>query len=305
MKVSVITICRNARDGIGRTLDSVAHQSYQNIEHIIIDGASTDGTLEILKGHRHKPTLLVSEPDAGIYDAMNKGLARATGDLIHFLNAEDWLYDARSVENAVRFVERHPDGDLFYGDIEVRLPEGGSVIHTPQEADKAAEAMVCGCLPHQGTFARRKVFDRTGPFDTRWRVHADYDWFLKAIADPSVTLMHMPVTVASFGLGGTSSNLAKGQPEVYAIQNALPFYQSEAWLRRRIELYQDSFLAVRLENAELKRRLAEGGGGVSWERLARGVARRGRDRLRRGGGPQRPAGKPRRVPVSSFSRYQR
>lgn len=278
MKVSVITICRNVRNGIERTLESVACQTHPDIEHIVIDGASTDGTLDILERHRARIAVLVSEPDGGIYDAMNKGLARATGDLVHFLNAEDWFYDARSVEQAVRFIERHPEADLFYGDIEVRLPDGTTVIHVPQEADKAAEAMVCGCLPHQGTFARRSVFDRTGLFDTRWRVHADYDWFLKAIADETITLRHMPVTVASFGLGGSSSDLAKGQPEVYAIQNALPFYQSEAWLRRRIELYQDSVLAIRLENADLKRRLAAAGGlRPTW----RDLARRGRDRMRR------------------------
>lgn len=282
MKVSVITICRNAREGIARTLESVAFQSYGNIEHIVIDGASTDGTLEVLERHRDRVATLVSEPDGGIYDAMNKGLARATGDVIHFLNAEDWFYDARSVEDAVRFIERHPEGDLFYGDIEVRLPDGGAVIHVPQDADKAAETMVCGCLPHQGTIARRSVFDRTGPFDTRWRTHADYDWFLKAIADEGVTLTHMPVIVASFGLGGASSNLAKGQPEVYAIQNAQPFYQSEAWLRRRIEIYQENFLAVRRENADLKRRLSETAAGPDWRDLGlRDLVRWGRDRLRR------------------------
>ena len=283
MKVSVVTICRNVHAEIGPTLDSVAAQTHADIEHIVIDGASTDGTLGILDAHRKRLAVLVSEPDGGIYDAMNKGIARATGELVHFLNAGDWFYDAHAVENAVRFVERNPQGDLFYGDIEVRLPDGQTVIHVPQEPDKAAETMVCGCLPHQGTFARRSVFDRTGPFDTRWRVHADYDWFLKAIADEATTLCHMPVTVASFGLGGSSSDLAKGQPEVYAIQNALPLYQSDAWLRRRIELYQESFLAVRLENAELKRRLGAGTGAApSWcDLTVRDVARRGRDRLRR------------------------
>ncbi|AWK90173.1 glycosyltransferase family 2 protein [Azospirillum thermophilum] len=282
MKVSVITVCRNAQAVIGRTLDSVALQTYGNIEHIVIDGASTDGTLDLLESHRPRLAALVSEPDTGIYDAMNKGLARATGDLVHFLNADDWFYDPGAVEAAVRFVERHPEGDLFYGDIEVRMPDGQTIIHVPQDPDKAAETMVCGCLPHQGTFARRSVFDRTGPFDTRWRVHADYDWFLKAIADDAVTLLHMPVTVASFGLGGTSSNLAKGQPEVYAIQNSLPLYQSEAWLRRRIELYQESFLAVRMENAELKRRLtAAEGGGQTPRNALRDLARYGRDRLHR------------------------
>ncbi|MBK4723118.1 glycosyltransferase [Azospirillum sp. YIM DDC1] len=282
MKVSVITICRNVRDGIGRTLESIARQTYQDVEHIVIDGASTDGTLDVLEAHRDRIAVLVSEPDGGIYDAMNKGLARATGEVILFLNAEDWFYDAHSLENAVCFMKQHPEADLFYGDIEVRLPEGGSVIHIPQEAEKAAETMICGCLPHQGTFARRAVFERTGPFDTRWRVHADYEWFLKAIADESVTLIHMPVIVASFGLGGASSNLAKGQPEVYAIQNALPFYQTEAWLRRRVEIYQENFLAVRLENADLKRRLAEAAASGNVQPTWRDLARRGRDLARRG-----------------------
>ena len=282
MKVSVITICRNVRDGIGRTLESIARQAYQDVEHIVIDGASTDGTLDVLEAYRDRIAVLVSEPDGGIYDAMNKGLARATGEVILFLNAEDWFYDAYAVENAVRFMKQHPEADLFYGDIEVRLPEGGSVIHIPQEADKAAETMICGCLPHQGTFARRSVFERTGPFDTRWRVHADYEWFLKAIADESVTLIHMPVIVASFALGGTSSNLAKGQPEVYAIQNALPFYQTEAWLRRRVEIYQENFLAVRLENADLKRRLAEAAAAGNVQPTWRDLARRGWDLARRG-----------------------
>ncbi|MBY3757554.1 glycosyltransferase [Azospirillum formosense] len=281
MKVSVITICRNVRHGIGRTLESIAQQTYQDVEHIVIDGASTDGTLDLLEAHRDRIAVLVSEPDGGIYDAMNKGLARATGDVILFLNAEDWFYDAHSLENAVRFMTQHPEADLFYGDIEVRLPDGNSVIHIPQEADKAAETMICGCLPHQGTFARRSVFDRTGPFDTRWRVHADYEWFLKAIADDTITLTHMPVIVASFGLGGTSSNLAKGQPEVYAIQNALPFYQTETWLRRRVEIYQENFLAVRLENAELKRRLAEAAEAGAIRPTWRDLARRGRDVARR------------------------
>lgn len=273
-KVSVITVCRNSLKTLPTTLDSVARQTYPNIEHIVIDGASTDGTREYLEGRRISLAVLVSEPDGGIYDAMNKGLTHATGDLIHFLNADDCFYDAEAVERAVRAIEEHPDAGLYYGNIEVRPPCGMPFVYAPEDAEKAAEMMVCGCLPHQGTFARRRVFDRTGPFDTRWRLHAEYDWFLKAIADDGIGLRHIPVIVASFALGGESGNLAKGQPEIYAIQNAATLYQTPEWQQRRIELYQASLLAVRMENAALKDRLA---GTVGMDTALRTMARCLRD----------------------------
>ena len=112
--------------------------------------------------------------------------------------------------------------------------------------------MVLGCLPHQATFARRAVFERTGPFDLRWRRHADYDWWIKVIADPQIRLRQIGTVVARFALGGASSDLAKGQPEVFAIQNAAPLYQSPAWDRRRLEMFQRAYLEARIEVAQLR-----------------------------------------------------
>lgn len=254
--VSIVTVCYNAATDIERCLRSVARQSHPYIEYIVIDGGSTDGTLATIEKYRDRIAVLVSEPDNGIYAAMNKGLASATGDLVYFLNADDYLLDEQVVGDVAGFVATHPQGGVYYGSIELRQPGGETIgVYQPNGPMMAAEIMVCGCLPHQATFARRDVFERTGPFDESYRYHADYDWFLKVIADPDIGLVRLPRVVASYQLGGASAQLAQGQPEAYRIQNASPLYASEDWSRRRIAIYQEALLATRVENAELKARL--------------------------------------------------
>jgi glycosyltransferase involved in cell wall biosynthesis len=253
-KLSVITVCRNAAKSIEKCVRSVIEQSYRPIEYILIDGASTDQTPAIIQKYYDHIAVLVSEPDNGIYSAMNKGLLHATGDLVYFINADDYLVDKHVLADVAGFIETHPDADVYYGSIEIRDENGAKVVVVP-DADKAAEFLVCGCLPHQATFARRAVFERTGLFDERYRRHADYDWFLKVVADPELKLVRFDRIVAFFNSGGASSQLALGQPEVYRIQNASPLYQSEEWSRRRIEILQGALLATRIENAELTRQL--------------------------------------------------
>lgn len=257
--VSVITVCRNAAATLEACLTSVAAQSWPNIEHIIIDGASTDGTAAIVARHRARLAVVVSEPDRGLYDAMNKGVARSQGEFIIFLNADDVFAGPDALRDAMREIARDPEGDVYYGGLEV-LMGGARHRHTPPPPDQAAEEMVLGCLPHQATLARRAVFDRTGPFDLRWRRHADYDWWLKVLADPSIRLRQLRTVVACFALGGASSDLAKGQPEVFAIQNASPVYDGPEWDRRRIDMLQKAWLDARLEAARLREALAQASG---------------------------------------------
>ncbi len=249
--VSVITVCWNAAATLEACLASVAAQTYPAIEHVIIDGASTDGTAAILARHRDRIAVLVSEPDRGLYDAMNKGVARASGTFVIFMNADDHFATPRAVEQAMAEIQRGPEADVFYGSILVR--DGGRTIrHDPPPPERVPEEMILGCLPHQATFARRTVFDRTGPFDLRWRRHADYDWWLKVLADPAIRVRRIGTLVASYALGGASSDLAKGQPEVHAIQNAAALYRSAEWDRRRIEIYQKAHLALRIELTQLQ-----------------------------------------------------
>lgn len=252
--VSVITVCFNAAATLEACLESVAAQTWRPIEHIVIDGASTDGTRDILERRRDQIATLVSEADGGIYDAMNKGIARARGEFVFFLNADDLFASPGAVAEAMAAISRDPDGDVYYGSIMVR--DGTQITrHDPPPPEQAAEEMVLGCLPHQGTFARRAVFGRTGSFDVRWRRHADYAWWMKVIADPEIRLRQIPTLVASFALGGASSDLAKGQPEVYAIQNSATLYRTPAWDRRRLEMFQNAYLSARIELA--KRREVE------------------------------------------------
>jgi glycosyltransferase involved in cell wall biosynthesis len=255
IKLSVITVCYNAAACIDTCVRSVVNQIYENLEYIIIDGGSSDGTLEVLNRYRAQISILISEPDAGIYSAMNKGLSLATGDLIFFLNADDYFVDQKVTRDVVEWIADHPAGDVYYGSIEVRREDGIRVIHEPDPPERAAESMICGCLPHQATFARHHVFERGGQFDESYRYHADYAWFLKVIDDPEIKLVRFNRVVASFQLGGRSSQLANGQPEVYRIQNASPLYQSEEWSRRRIAEFQKHLLIVRVENAQLKAEL--------------------------------------------------
>ncbi len=263
--VSVITVCRNAARTLETCLESVAAQSYAAIEHIVIDGASTDGTKAILERHRARLATVVSEPDAGLYDAMNKGVALARGTFVLFLNADDSFAASDTVARAMAEIARAPDAEVYYGSILVTR-EQAVQRHDPPPPEQAAAEMVLGCLPHQATFARRTVFERTGPFDLRWRRHADYDWWMKVIADPGIRLRRIRTVVARFAVGGASSDLAKGQPEVFAIQNAAALYRSPEWDRRRLEMFQRAYLGARIE-AERLREAAGGSGMTTRERL--------------------------------------
>jgi glycosyltransferase involved in cell wall biosynthesis len=249
--VSIITVCRNAAATLDTCITSVLAQTYPAIEYVVVDGASTDSTADILSRHRAGIAVLLSEPDRGLYDAMNKGIRLASGEFLLFMNADDYFADAKAVADAMAEIAAAPHADVYYGSLLVRM-SGGKVRHDPPPPEAAAEEMVLGCLPHQATFARRAVFQRVGEFDLRWRRHADYDWWLKVMADPELRLGRIGRVIASYAMGGASSDLAKGQPEVYAIQNASPLYRSAEWDRRRLELFQQAYLKARVELTFLK-----------------------------------------------------
>jgi len=256
MKISVITVCYNASTVIESCLQSVAEQTHDAVEHIVIDGLSGDGTVDVIHRYPHVATL-VSEPDHGIYDAMNKGLDHVTGDYVLFLNADDRFASARSVANAVKAIGRDPGGDVYYGALEVRTLAGMTSVFRPPPPAEAPELMICGCLPHQSTLARPSVFARTGRFDRRYRYHADYDWFLKILGDPMIDVRSVDEVIGSFSEGGASSQLAAGQPEVYAIQNSAPLYATPEWNRKRIAVLQEAFLRERIEAERLRGEMRE------------------------------------------------
>lgn len=246
MKVSVITVCFNANAVIAACLDSVASQTYTDIEHIIIDGASTDGTIDTIARYPHITTL-VSEPDTGIYNAMNKGIARASGDYLYFLNADDMFLAPNTLEVAMEAVKALPDADVIYGGLHVREKNGNCFVFHPPPPEEAPDFLIYGCLPHQSTLARRTVFEKTNGFDEVYRIFGDYHWFLKVFADPDIMIRRIDCIIGSYFLGGASTNLSLGQPEFYKIQNCSAVYGTPEWDKRRIDVYQEKLLELRLQ----------------------------------------------------------
>jgi len=176
MSVCIITVCFNSAKTIRKTLDSVKSQTWKNIDHIIIDGGSTDGTLGIIKDYEDSLGCLVSEPDNGLYDAMNKGISRATGEVVYFLNSDDILCTPEVISDVVHAFQFDPKTDLLYGNVIYKYQnrqERRSFKHISKKN------ILFENLCHQAVFARRRLFEKVGGFDTDYKIAADYDWILR------------------------------------------------------------------------------------------------------------------------------
>jgi glycosyltransferase involved in cell wall biosynthesis len=206
MKVSVVTVCFNNQYTIFDTLNSVAGQDYVNIEHIIIDGLSTDGTLEIIRNQPKPVSLLISEKDSGIYDAMNKGILRATGDVIVFLNADDFFAEKSVISDVVNLFEK-TDSDAVYGDLVYVHPENTLKITRKWVAGLYRPgAFNFGWMPpHPTFFVKRSVFSRFGSFDLRLNSAADYELMLRFIHKNKIKLAYLNRILVRMRTGGTSN----------------------------------------------------------------------------------------------------
>lgn len=203
MKISVVTVVYNGEDSIERTINSVLNQEGVDIEYIIVDGDSTDSTMEIVRKYECRISHIVSEPDRGIYDAMNKGLKLASGDVIAFLNSDDW-YES----NVLRFIAdvfEKKDIDILCADARM-IGEYGSWIRKAELDEKTIIIQ----LPtsHQAIFATRKWYEKIGGFDTNYVISADYEWITRSIT-VGCRIDMLPMLVVNFSLGGMSSKYGK------------------------------------------------------------------------------------------------
>ena len=202
LKVSVITVSFNASKTIEATIKSVLSQSYDNIEYIIVDGKSTDDTLKIVGKYKGKISKVISEKDKGLYDAMNKGVKNAKGDVVYFLNADDILKDSKVVENIVNEFDK--DTDFVFGDVEFFYPLENKYVRISRIAS-IYELKKGHMPPHQGTFAKRKLLLKY-PFDLKYRSSADFDFFCKAIINGTKS-KKADLIVAINAMGGVSSGI--------------------------------------------------------------------------------------------------
>jgi glycosyltransferase involved in cell wall biosynthesis len=221
MKVTLITVCRNAAAVIGASLESVFAQTHGDIEVIVIDGASTDGTQQVVERYRERLAHYVSEPDKGIYDAMNKGLRAATGEVIGFVNAGDLLMTPQVIAQVVDSFQRS-HADAVYGDI---------IMVDEHDIHKVHRTWLSGTYhranfrkgwmpPHVGTFIRKSAYDRFGHFNTDLRIAADYEILLRMLYKHEIRTIHLREVLVRFRLGGMSNgsvrHILKANREVRA-----------------------------------------------------------------------------------------
>jgi glycosyltransferase involved in cell wall biosynthesis len=199
-KLSIITVVYNNVKDIERTILSVLNQTYTNIEYIVIDGQSTDGTMEVIRQYQNRISQLISEKDKGIYDAMNKGLAVATGNYVLFMNSGDEIYSTSTVKNVFAAAE---DADIYYGETEMIDDTGKSLGRRRHQAPKQFtwRSFKYGMsVSHQAIYIKRTLVQFYNP---KYELSADIDWILQA-AKKANTIINVNQYVAKYLVGGMS-----------------------------------------------------------------------------------------------------
>ena len=221
MRISIITAVYNRAGTIAEAVASVREQSHRDIEHIVVDGGSTDGTLEVLARCLGAQAQLVSEPDEGLYDALNKGLARATGEVVGLVHSDDLLADPQVLRDVAAALS-DPLVDAAYGDLDyVRRDDTNRVVRHWVAGPFSPRRLAWGWMPpHPALFLRRSVVERWGGFDTRYRIAADYDAVLRYFARGGVRAAYIPRVLVKMRVGGESNrslaHIARKSREDYA-----------------------------------------------------------------------------------------
>lgn len=200
--LSIITICYNIKDEIEKTCQSIVNQTWQDFEWIVIDGGSTDGTVEILNKYRSRINVFVSEPDKGVYNAMNKGIKQASGEWLSFMNGGD-AYAANDVLEKT-FQNKEYDADVLCGDVNKIYPDG----HTEQSNFKTKldlSYFANDVINHQSSFIKRNLFDKFGLYDEKYRIVSDWEKWI-VFAQNGCKFQKVDTVVADFMCNGISSN---------------------------------------------------------------------------------------------------
>ncbi len=239
MKLSVVTVCLNARATIAEAVESVHDQTYTDVEHIVVDGASEDGTLEILEKYRNGITTLISEQDEGLYFAMNKGIEAATGDYIGFLNSDDVYHHERvlkSIANALAGGQPEAaHADLMY----VRRDDPSRVVRYWSSKPYVPGMFEAGWHPaHPTLFVKTELLNELRGFNTRYRYHADFDLMVRLFVDRGVTSVYIPEVLVRMRTGGQSTrspgNMYRGNYESWQIARRFGIARTPLWVARKL-----------------------------------------------------------------------
>ncbi|MBA0209630.1 glycosyltransferase [Pectobacterium brasiliense] len=235
MKVSIITATYNSAKTISDTLKSLNAQTYPDIEYIIIDGGSKDNTLSLIKSSCSRVSVIISEPDKGIYDALNKGILSATGDIVGFLHSDDFFAYPDAVKDIVDAM-RESNADAVYGDLNyISSTDNDVIVRKWVSGGFDINKMKLGWMPPHPTFyMKRSCYQRFGSFDLSYRISADYDSLLRYLWIHKVTVKYIPKVIINMRVGGMSNRslsnmIMKTKEDVKAMKsNKLPWLSAVA-----------------------------------------------------------------------------
>jgi len=208
MKISIITICYNNENDIRHTIESVVNQTHPNIEYIIVDGASKDNTMAIVYEYKDKISKIISELDKGLYDAINKGIKNATGDIVGLIHAGDKLYDNCVIEKIAKHFKEN-DIEALYGHSQVINSEN-RVVRINQSPPFTKSLFKKGWFPsHQSFYAKQELFQQYGLYNLKYRIAADYELLLRFLYFNNVKVSLLDEFIVKFSLGGMSTQSMK------------------------------------------------------------------------------------------------
>ena len=210
LKVSIITVVWNNESTIKDAIDSVLKQDYKNIEYIIIDGASSDNTVDIIKSYGDKISHFISEPDKGLYDAMNKGIELASGDIIGILNSDDFYIDETIISTVVKTFNENDIGATFADLVYVKPEDIHTIVRKYSSKDFTPHKFAYGWMPaHPTFFLDKKYYDMYGTYKTDYKIAADYELLIRMLYLNKIPYNYIPKTLITMRLGGVSTNSLK------------------------------------------------------------------------------------------------
>jgi glycosyltransferase len=244
MKVSIITATYNSAATIADTVRSLENQTHNDIEYIIIDGASKDGTLDIIREHCTRVAMLVSEPDKGIYDALNKGIILSTGDIIGFLHSDDMLAYPDAIKDLVATISKD-NADCVYADLNyVDKTDTKRIVRHWHSGTFNAGKLRKGWMPPHPTFYMKKsLYEKLGGFDLNYKICSDYDSVIRYLKEDGIKVTYLPSVVMKMRVGGASNNsfinmLRKLKEEISILRKNCIFWPTALLLKRTSKISQ-------------------------------------------------------------------
>ncbi|ETX12588.1 glycosyl transferase [Marinomonas ushuaiensis DSM 15871] len=207
MKITIITVCFNSATTIRDTIESVKSQDYKNIEYIIVDGKSTDNTLDIINEYPEVVSVIISEKDNGLYDAMNKGIELATGDIIGILNSDDFYSYSTVLAEVSQTFRSNPEGDMVLGNVNFVTPDNlNKPVRFYSSYNFSPWKMRFGFMPaHPATFIKRSAYGKVGMYSLEYKIGADFNWFVRAFFLHKLRYAKLNKTLVTMREGGVST----------------------------------------------------------------------------------------------------